>query len=117
MSDNKVILTGNLGERGVEVIELDSGKKMAVLSIATNYKYEDKDTREEVKKTTWHKAVAFNPTLIEKLKVYGKGERLEITGSLDYQEHLVNKEDKEFKLKEASIIVRSFEHKPLVRKS
>lgn len=117
MSDNKVILTGNLGERGVEVIQLESDRKMAVLSLATNYKYDDKETGEEVKKTTWHKAVAFNPILIEKLRVYGKGERLEITGSLDYQEHIVNKDGKEFTLKEASIIVRSFEHKPLVKKS
>ena len=57
---NKVQLIGNLGN-DPEIITLDSGKKLAKFSLATNEHYKDADGQKQTK-TDWHNLVAWNKT-------------------------------------------------------
>ena len=77
---NKVQLIGNLGN-DPEVITLDSGKKLAKFSLATNEYYTDADGQKQTK-TQWHNLVAWNKTaeLIE--KYVNKGKEIAIEGKL-----------------------------------
>jgi len=52
---NKVQLIGHLGNKS-EIIDLDSGKKLAKFSIATNETYRNKQG-EKVTDTQWHNVV------------------------------------------------------------
>ena len=77
---NKVQLIGNLGN-DPEIITLDSGKKLAKFSLATNEYYKDAD-RQKQTKTEWHNLVAWNKTaeLIENYVT--KGKEIAIEGKL-----------------------------------
>ena len=77
---NKVQLIGNLGN-DPEIITLDSGKKLAKISIATNETYKNAEG-EKVTDTQWHNVVAWNKTaeIIEKYLV--KGNEVAIEGKL-----------------------------------
>ena len=57
---NNVQLIGNLGQ-DPEIINLESGKKLAKFSIATNESYKDKNG-EKVEQTYWHNIVAWGKT-------------------------------------------------------
>ena len=86
---NKVQLIGNLGSNP-EIITLDSGKKLAKLSLATNESY--KNTQgEKITNTEWHNLVAWGNTadIIEKYVV--KGNEIAIEGKLTTRSY----EDKE----------------------
>ena len=63
---NKVQLIGNLGNTP-EIITLESGKKFAKFSLATNENYKNAKG-EKVTDTQWHNIVAWNKTaeIIEK---------------------------------------------------
>jgi single-strand DNA-binding protein len=69
---NKVQLIGNLGN-APEVITLESGKKMARFSIATNESYRNAKG-ERMTETQWHNLVAWGKVaeLVEKYLVKGK---------------------------------------------
>jgi len=69
---NKVQLIGNLGNNP-EVITLDSGKKLAKFSIATNDSYTNAKG-EKITDTQWHNVIAWNKTaeMVEKYLVKGK---------------------------------------------
>lgn len=54
---NRVQLIGNLGN-DPEIINLESGKKLAKFSIATNESYKN-SKGEEIKETQWHTVVAW----------------------------------------------------------
>ena len=86
---NKVQLIGNLGSNP-EVITLDSGKKLAKFSIATNESYKNAKG-EKVESTQWHNLIAWNKTaeIIEKYVV--KGNEIAIEGKLTSRSY----EDKE----------------------
>ena len=77
---NKVQLIGNLGNNP-EIITLESGKKLAKFSIATNESYKNAKG-EKVTDTQWHNVVAWNRTaeIIEKYLV--KGNEVAIEGKL-----------------------------------
>ncbi len=77
---NKVQLIGNLGNHP-EIITLDSGKKLARLSLATNDSYKNSQG-ERVTDTQWHTVVAWGNTaeIIEKYVV--KGQEIAIEGKL-----------------------------------
>ena len=64
---NKVQLIGNLGN-DPEIITLESGKKLAKFSLATNENYKDANGDKQIK-TDWHNIVAWNKTadIIEKV--------------------------------------------------
>ncbi len=77
---NKVQLIGNLGN-APEIINLESGKKLAKFSLATNENYKNAQGEKQTE-TQWHNLVAWNKTaeLIE--KYVEKGREIAIEGKL-----------------------------------
>ena len=77
---NKVQLIGNLGNNP-EIITLESGKKLAKISIATNETYKNAQG-EKVTDTQWHNVVAWNKTAEIIEKYLEKGNEVAIEGKL-----------------------------------
>ncbi|MBW7891276.1 MAG: single-stranded DNA-binding protein [Chitinophagaceae bacterium] len=77
---NKVQLIGNLGA-DPDVRTIDSGKKMARLSIATNENYRNAKG-ETVKETQWHNAIAWGKNAELAEKYLAKGSQIAIEGKL-----------------------------------
>jgi single-strand DNA-binding protein len=77
---NKVQLIGNLGN-APEIITLDSGKKLAKFSIATNEVYKNAQG-EKVTETQWHNLIAWNKTAEIVEKYVEKGKEIAIEGKL-----------------------------------
>jgi len=86
---NKVQLIGNLGN-DPEIITLESGKKLAKFSLATNENYKDKDGQKQTK-TDWHNVVAWNKTVDIIEQYVSKGKEIAIEGKLSNRSY----EDKE----------------------
>lgn len=77
---NRVQLIGNLGNNP-EVITLDSGKKLAKFSIATNESYKNAQG-DKITDTQWHNVVAWN-NVAEIIERYlEKGKEVMIEGKL-----------------------------------
>lgn len=96
---NKVQLIGRLGQEP-EIITLDSGKKLAKFSIATNEKYK-KANGEIVNDTQWHNLVAWNK-IAEIIEQYvTKGKEIAIEGKLTSRSY----EDKEGQKRHVTEIV------------
>ena len=77
---NRVQLIGNLGMQP-EIKTLESGKKMAKLSIATNETYKNAQG-EKITDTQWHNVIAWNKTA-EIVEMYlDKGKEVAIDGKL-----------------------------------
>lgn len=68
---NKVQLIGNVGNEP-EITNLESGKKVAKFSIATNESYKD-SKGEKVTNTQWHNIVAWGKIAEIVEKYVGKG--------------------------------------------
>ena len=85
---NKVQLIGNLGNNP-EIITLDSGKKLAKFSIATNESYKNLEG-EKITDTQWHNVVAWNKPaeLIEQF--LKKGSEVLIEGKLTSRSYEVD---------------------------
>jgi len=77
---NKVQLIGNLGNNP-EIITLESGKKVAKFSIATNENYKNAQG-EKVTDTQWHNIVAWNKTADIIAKYLEKGNEVALEGKL-----------------------------------
>ncbi|WP_075343712.1 single-stranded DNA-binding protein [Tenacibaculum agarivorans] len=77
---NKVQLIGHLGNKP-EIIDLDSGKKLAKFSIATNETYRNK-LGEKVTDTQWHNVVAWNKTAEIVENYLDKGNEVMVEGKL-----------------------------------
>ena len=77
---NNVQLIGNLGQ-DPEIINLESGKKLAKFSIATNESYKDKNG-EKGEQTYWHNIVAWGKTAEIVENYVCKGKEVAITGKL-----------------------------------
>jgi single-strand DNA-binding protein len=77
---NKVTLIGNLG-MDPELKELDSGRKLAKVSIATNESYKN-NKGEKVTETQWHNLVAWGKTAEFMGKYLQKGSEVVIEGKL-----------------------------------
>ncbi len=86
---NKVQLIGNLGNTP-EIINLESGKKLAKFAIATNESYKNAKG-ETVKETQWHNLVAWGKTAEIVEKYLTKGNEVAIEGKLTSRSY----EDKE----------------------
>lgn len=86
---NKVQLIGHLGN-DPEIINLESGKKIAKFSIATNESYKN-EKGEKVEDTQWHNCVAWNKTAEIAEKYLKKGKEIVIEGKLSSRSY----EDKE----------------------
>ncbi|HLA55813.1 MAG TPA: single-stranded DNA-binding protein [Flavobacterium sp.] len=82
---NKVQLIGNLGN-DPEIINLESGKKLAKFNIATNETYKD-DQGNKITDTQWHQVVAWGKTaeLIEKYVT--KGKEIAVEGKLTHRSY------------------------------
>jgi single-strand DNA-binding protein len=82
---NKVQLIGNLGN-DPEITTLESGKKRAKLTIATNETYKN-DSGEKITDTQWHNVVAWgnNAEVIEKYVT--KGTQIAIEGKLTHRSY------------------------------
>jgi single-strand DNA-binding protein len=91
---NKVQLIGHLGN-DPEVITLESGKKRAKLTIATNDVYKN-DRGEKITETQWHYVVAWGK-LAEILEKYAtKGKEIAIEGKLTHRSYDDKNGDKRY---------------------
>ncbi|MES2394722.1 MAG: single-stranded DNA-binding protein [Bacteroidota bacterium] len=77
---NKVQLIGNLG-MAPEIKTLESGRKLAKMSIATNESYKNAKG-ELVKETQWHNLIAWGKTADIIEKYLKKGSEVAIDGKL-----------------------------------
>jgi len=81
-SVNKVILVGNLG-RDPEIRTLNSGDRVANLSLATSETWRDRNSGERKERTEWHRVVIFNDRLVEVVEKYlKKGSKIYVEGAL-----------------------------------
>ena len=86
-SVNKVILVGNLG-RDPEIRTLNSGERVANLSLATSETWRDKATGERKEKTEWHRVVIFNENIVKVAENYlKKGSTIYVEGSLQTRKY------------------------------
>ena len=82
---NKVQLIGNLGN-DPEIINLESGKLLAKISIATNENYKNAKG-EKVTDTQWHNVVAWGKTAEIIEKYVTKGKEIAIEGKLTHRSY------------------------------
>lgn len=80
---NKVQLIGRLGQ-DPDIRMLDSGKKVAHFSIATNGSYRNAEGN-RVDETTWHSIVAWNGLAELCSKYLNKGREVCIEGRINYR--------------------------------
>ena len=80
---NRVQLIGNVGN-DPEIKNLDNGKKVAQISIATNESYINANG-EKVKDTQWHRVTAWGKTAELVEKYITKGKEIAIEGKLNYK--------------------------------
>ena len=79
---NRVELIGRLGA-DVTVNHLQSGGRVANLSVATDESYINKQTGERVDKTEWHRIVTFQDGLIDMFEKHArKGRLVYVAGKL-----------------------------------
>lgn len=80
---NKVLLIGRLGN-DPEIKQMQNGKSVARLSVATSESWKDKNTGERKEKTEWHRVVIFNEGLVNIVQKYlKKGAQVYIEGQLN----------------------------------
>jgi single-strand DNA-binding protein len=91
---NKVQLIGNLGQEP-EIVNLESGKKLAKFSLATNETYKDAKG-EKVVDTQWHNIVAWGKTADIIEKYVSKGKEIAIEGKLTSRSYEAKDGDKRY---------------------
>ena len=91
---NKVQLIGNLGNNP-EIITLESGKKLAKFSIATNESYKNAQG-EKVTDTQWHNVVAWNKTAEIIERYLEKGNEVAIEGKLTSRSYETKEGEKRY---------------------
>ncbi|MGI9505238.1 MAG: single-stranded DNA-binding protein [Geminicoccaceae bacterium] len=79
---NAVTLLGNLG-RDPEVRSVQSGDKVANLSLATSERWKDKNSGEQREKTEWHRVTIWGPAADIAERYLKKGERCLVQGQLE----------------------------------
>lgn len=86
-SVNKVILIGNVG-RDPEIRTLNSGERVANLSLATSESWRDKASGERKEKTEWHRVTIFNEHIVKTVENYvQKGTTLYVEGALQTRKY------------------------------
>ena len=86
-SVNKVILVGNLG-KDPEIRTLQSGTKVANLSIATSETWNDRQSGERKERTEWHRVVIYNERLADVAERFlRKGRKVYLEGSLETRKY------------------------------
>lgn len=82
---NRVQLIGNVGNNP-EIKTLESGKKLAHLTIATNEIYRN-DKGDKVEQTEWHRVTAWGKTAEIIEKFVAKGKEVAIDGKLTHRSY------------------------------
>lgn len=82
---NRVQLIGNVGN-DPEIKNLEGGKKVANLTIATNDNYKN-EKGEKVEQTEWHKVVAWGKIAEIIEKYVTKGKEIAIEGKLTHRSY------------------------------
>ncbi len=91
---NKVQLIGHVGQEP-EIKNLEGGKKLASISIATNDSYTN-DKGEKVEQTEWHKVIAWGKTAEIIEKYVTKGKEIAIEGKLTHRSYDDKNGDKKY---------------------
>ena len=91
---NKVQLIGNLGQ-DPEIITLESGKKLAKFSLATNENYKNA-SGEKVTQTDWHNLIAWGKTADIIEKYVTKGKEIAIEGKLTNRSYETKEGEKRY---------------------
>lgn len=82
---NKVQLIGNLGN-DPEVTTIESGKKKAKFTIATNETHKNEDG-EKITDTQWHNVIAWGKTAEIIEKYVTKGSQIAVEGKLTHRSY------------------------------
>jgi single-strand DNA-binding protein len=82
---NRVQLIGNLGQ-DPEIKTLDSGKKVAHFTLATNGIYKNSEGQ-KIEETTWHNIVAWNGLADTASKFLKKGKEVAVDGRIVYRSY------------------------------
>jgi len=86
-SVNKVILVGNLG-KDPEIRTLQSGTKVANMSVATSETWNDRQSGERKERTEWHRVVIFNERLADIAERFlRKGRKVYLEGALETRKY------------------------------
>ena len=91
---NKVQLIGNVGNEP-EITNLESGKKVAKFSIATNESYKD-SKGEKVTNTQWHNIVAWGKIAEIVEKYVGKAKEVALEGKLTSRSYETKEGEKRY---------------------
>ena len=91
---NKVQLIGNLGN-DPEIIALESGRKLAKFSLATNESYKDVNGEKQTK-TDWHNIVAWGKTAEIIEKYVTKGKEVAVEGKLTTRNYETKQGEKRY---------------------
>ena len=91
---NKVQLIGNLGN-DPEIITLESGKKLAKFSLATNESYKDSDGQKQTI-TDWHNVIAWGKTADIIEKYLTKGKEVAVEGKLTNRSYETKEGEKRY---------------------
>ena len=91
---NKVQLIGNLGN-DPEIINLESGKRLAKFTIATNESYKN-NKGEKITDTQWHNVVAWGKTAEIIEKYVTKGKEVAIEGKLTSRSYETKEGEKRY---------------------
>ncbi len=91
---NKVQLIGNLGN-DPEIVNLESGNKLAKFSIATNETYKNAQG-EKVTDTQWHNIVAWGKTAEIVEKYLAKGNEVAVEGKLTTRSYETKEGEKRY---------------------
>ena len=91
---NKVQLIGNLG-KDPEIKKIDSGKKLAKFSVATNEMYTN-TKGEKVKETQWHNIIAWGKVADIAEKYLNKGSEVALEGKLVTKDYLDKEGNKKY---------------------
>jgi len=82
-SVNKAIIVGNIGN-DPDIRTMQTGDKVANLSVATSESWKDKVTGERKERTEWHRVVIFSQQIVEIAEKYlKKGSKVYIEGSIE----------------------------------
>ncbi|HLS29719.1 MAG TPA: single-stranded DNA-binding protein [Flavobacteriaceae bacterium] len=91
---NRVQLIGNLGQ-DPEIINLESGRKLAKFSLATNETYTNKQG-DRVTNTDWHNIVAWGKTAEIVENYLTKGRQVMIEGKINYDQYETKQGEKRY---------------------
>ncbi|WP_034893903.1 single-stranded DNA-binding protein [Gillisia sp. Hel_I_29] len=91
---NKVQLIGNVGN-APEIKDLESGKKVASFSLATNEFYKD-SKGEKVQDTQWHNVVAWGKIADIVESYVGKGKEIALEGKLASRSYETSEGEKRY---------------------